>query len=104
MTEGITDDYMETVSRAYWAEQDEMKLGIHPSQVKERIEKNLLDSGIEDFEITFLDWRYQGTRVGVSINNSFYGIFDYEENVFQSTPSERLQETLKLNHYEESED
>ena len=38
---------------------------------------------------------FSGTRVGISVNNSFYGVFDYIENKFESTPESRLIETLE---------
>ena len=37
------NDCCKEISAAYWAEEEEMKLGIHPSQVKERIVKELYE-------------------------------------------------------------
>lgn len=73
--------YCREISRLYWIEEDEMKLGIHPSQVKERIEKelNLIDKAYE--KITFLDW-IENSQVKVSLDGVYFGIFDYAENHF----------------------
>ena len=91
------NDCCKEISAAYWAEEEEMKLGIHPSQVKERIVKELYELGTDytDNDITFLDWDISGSRVRVFIHDSFFGIFDYEENKFQSTPESRLEEVTK---------
>lgn len=71
------------LSAMYWAEEEEMKLGNHPSQVKERIESNLNTHRIEYDKITFLDWNIEGPRVIVSLDNSIYGVFNYEINQFE---------------------
>lgn len=92
----LDNDYIKEANAAYWEEENEMKLGIHPSQVKERIEKCLVSEIEEDFgKITFLDWNHENTSVGVYVNNNFFGIFDYDINEFRSTPDTRLCETLK---------
>ncbi len=74
---------IEAINNAYWAEEEEMKLGIHPSQVKERIEHCLEEMGQQYTEITYLNWNVNGSRVKVSLDNKFYGIFNYIENVFE---------------------
>ena len=89
------DEYCRAVSEAYWQEENEFKLGIHPTQVKERIEKCLYEMGYQYEDITFLDWNIEGPRVIVSTNGSFFGVFDYEKNEFESTPSSRLEEATK---------
>ena len=76
------DSYIKEINAAYWAEEDEMKAGIHPSQVKERIEKILYEIGHEYREITFLDWNIEGPNVKVFIDGSLFGVFNYEENKF----------------------
>lgn len=35
---------------------------------------------------------FSGARVGVFVDKEFYGVFDYIENVFESTPKSRLNE------------
>ena len=81
---GIDNDYINEVGRAYWTEDDEMKSGNHSAQVKERIEKCLSSEIGEDFgEITFLDWVFRGSRVGVYLNLEFYGVFNYDRNEFE---------------------
>lgn len=91
----IDDNYIKEVNANYWAEENEMKAGVHPSQIIERVEKELIKSGNKG-KITFMDYNgFSGTRVGVSVNNSFYGVFDYIENAFESTPESRLIETLE---------
>lgn len=80
----ITDEYIKEINAAYWAEEEEMKAGIHPSQVRERIEKALYDMGHQYEEISFLDWNVEGPRVKVSTNGKFFGIFNYETNKFET--------------------
>lgn len=89
------DSYCREISAAYWAEEAEFKAGIHPSQVRERIEAVLREDQIDDPNITFLDWTPNGPRVRVSIDGEYYGTFDYEENVFESTPGSRLEENTR---------
>ena len=91
----MNDDYIKEVNAAYWAEEEEMKAGVHPSQIIERAQKVLDEYGNKG-KITFMDYNgFSGTRVGVSVNNSFYGVFDHIENAFESTPESRLIETLE---------
>ena len=92
----LDDDYIEEVNANYWAEEAEMKEGVHPSQIIERVQNVLDESGIKK-KITFMDYAgFSGTRVGVSVDGNFYGVFDYIENVFESTPESRLTETLEV--------
>lgn len=89
----ITDDYIKEVSAAYWAEEDEMKMGIHPLQIKERVESNLKKNNVKfnNYEQRF---ELQGPRVEIILDGKFYGIFDYEINEFESTPDSRLTEFI----------
>lgn len=92
----IDDDYIKEVNANYWAEEEEMKASIHPSQIIERVQKVLDESGIKK-KITFMDYNgFSGARVGVSVDSSFYGVFDYIENVFENTPESRLVEVLEV--------
>ena len=82
----MNDDYIKEVNANYWAEKEEMKAGVHPSQIIERVQKVLNESGIKK-KITFMDYDgFSGARVGVSVDGNFYGVFDYIDNVFESTP------------------
>ena len=76
-------DYIKEISNAYWVEEEELKAGVHPTQVMERIENCLNELGVKYNEITYLDWNVEGTRVKVSLDNAVYGIFDYTENCFE---------------------
>ena len=78
----IDDEYCKEVSILCLIEEEETKIGIHPTQIKERIESWMYKNNIHG-DITFLDWDYNGHRVGVQINNRFFGIFDYDENIFE---------------------
>ena len=78
----MIDEYCRTVSEAFFEEQEEMKLGIHPLQVRERIEKFLKMKKFQYGEITFLDWSGKSNTVKVDIDNRPYGIFDYKVNNF----------------------
>ena len=92
----IDDNYIKEVNANYWAEENEMKAGVHPSQIIERVKKELIKSGNKG-EITFMDYNgFSGTRVGASVDNNFYGVFDYIENRFESTPESRVIGTLEL--------
>lgn len=96
-TEEQFEDYCRETSQAYWAEEEELKAGIHSTQVRERIEKALGKLGHTYEEVSFLDWNIDGPRVIVHTNGSYFGVFDYEDNEFESTPSSRLETTIRLN-------
>ena len=83
MFDYFNDDYYEETSRYYWEEIAEMKLGIHPSQVSERIKDYLHANNIKFNDITFLDWNVEGQRVKVSLDGEYYGIFNYDKNIFE---------------------
>ena len=86
----MDDDYIKEVNANYWVEEEEMKTGVHPSQIIERIQKVLDESGVKK-KITFMDYSgFSGTRVGVFVDKEFYGVFDYIENVFESTSESRV--------------
>lgn len=68
----------------FWAEEDEIKAGVHPYQVKERVEKYLHDRGMEEVNITFLMWNMkEPNTVRVWINDKEYGDFNYDKNEFE---------------------
>jgi hypothetical protein len=80
----FNDDYIKEVNAAYWAEEEEMKVGTHPTQVLERIQERLHFDDVQYNEITFLDWDgYEGMRVGVSLDGKLYKVFNYEKNCFE---------------------
>lgn len=85
----ISDDYIKAANAAYWAEEDEMKAGIHPNQIKEKIES------IAPIKVSAMDWNYDGTRVGIKVGDAFYGVFNYETCEFESTPETRINEATK---------
>ena len=89
----ISDDYIRELNVAYWTEEDEIKLGIHPTQIREKVELNLKNNNIKfnNYEQRF---SLQGPRVEVILDGNFYGIFDYESNEFESTPDSRLAEFI----------
>ena len=92
----INNSYIKEVNVNYLTEEEEMKADTHPSQIMKRIQKVLDKSGIKK-KITFMDYDgFSGERVGVSVDGSFYGVFDYNENVFESTPESRLMEVLEV--------
>lgn len=76
------NEYIEALNNAYWAEEAEMEVGVHPTQVQKRIEECLSEQGVVYDGITFLDWIAGETRVKVSLDNCFYGVFDYIQNCF----------------------
>lgn len=89
----ISDDYIREINAAYWIEEDEMKMGIHPLQIKERVESSLKKN-----DVTFNDYEQRfelsGPRVEIILDGKFYGIFDYEINEFESTPDSRFTEFI----------
>lgn len=89
----ISDDYIREINAAYWVEEDEMKMGIHPLQIKERVESSLKKNDVKfnDYEQRF---ELSGPRVEIILDGEFYGIFDYEINEFESTPDSRLAEFI----------
>lgn len=92
----INDDYIKEINANYWVEEEEMKTGVHPSQIIERVQKVLNEDGVKK-KITFMDYSgFSGTRVGVSVDGDFYGVFDYIENEFESTLESRLIENLEV--------
>lgn len=96
----LSDSYIKEVNANYWAEEEEMKAGVHPSQIIERVRKVLDESGIKE-KITFMDYDgFQGTRVGVSIGGKFYGVFNYIKNEFEGTEETRIVEYLGLSGME----
>lgn len=86
----IDDDYCREASAAYFAEEEEMKLGIHPSQIKERIEDWFEEKDVHYESIAMVD--FKGDRLvrvdlfcklkNGNYGFKFYGIFDYIKNDF----------------------
>lgn len=87
----ISDDYIRELNVAYWAEEDETKMGIHPLQIKERVLSVLKRDNVTFSEYIQNFWP-SGPRIEVILDGEFYGIFDYEINEFESTPDSRLAE------------
>lgn len=42
------DEYIKEVNAAYWAEEAEIKLGIHPSQIQGRSMKDWMNNEVEE--------------------------------------------------------
>ena len=89
----INDDDCREISEAYWIEEDEMKMGIHPLQIKERVLSVLKRNNITFSEYMQNFWP-SGPRVEIILDGNFYGIFDYESDEFESTPDSRLAEFI----------
>ena len=92
------ENYMREAAEAYFAEEAEMKAGIHPTQVKERMMKELNNLGydFDDTDIGYLNWEIDGPRVEVFTDEGDrFGIFNYEDKIFESTPESRLEEATK---------
>ena len=75
------DEYIKALNAAYWEEEMDMQLGIHPSQVKERIETWLYEHNICG-EISYLDWINRDCTVKVYLDESYFGKYNYMENEF----------------------
>lgn len=91
----INDDYCREISEAYWIEEDEMKMGIHPLQIKERVLSVLKRNNITFSEYMQNFWP-SGPRVEIILDGKFYGIFDYDSNEFESTPDTRLSDFINM--------
>ena len=86
----IDDEYCREVSNVYFEEEEEMRLGIHPSQILDSVNEELCKRNIKG-EVTFMNYsNYKGHRVGVSLNGEFFGVYNYDEDVFESMPSEYM--------------
>lgn len=87
----ITDDYIKEVNAAYWAEEDEMRMGIHPTQIRAKIEAYLIQNKIvkdtDSMRDIFLNW-VGNNRVEVSIDGDLIGTFDYKENTMEEYKNE----------------
>lgn len=75
------DEYLRDASQYYWVEEDEMKLGIHPSQILKRVQNSLNKLNIAYKEITYMDYR-QSTLVDIYLDNKLYKTYDYTKNTF----------------------
>ena len=84
MFDNYSDEYINEESATHWVEEDEMKLGIHPSQIKESIESWLDSNDVKYEKITFLDWSCGEQKVGVYVDGEFFGVFNYQCNVFET--------------------
>lgn len=78
----FTDEDIKELNAMYWAEEDELKLGIHPSQVMERIKRELSDIDKGYHEISYLNWVDNG-KVEVSLDGVLFATFDYIKNCFE---------------------
>jgi hypothetical protein len=75
------DEYIREINSAYWAEEEEFKAGIHPTQIIERLEKVLNSIKVIYNKISFLNY-IDGGKVKVSLDGKYYGTFDYLSNCF----------------------
>ena len=86
MFNNYSNEYINEESATRWVEEDEMKLGIRPSKIKESIEFWLNTNEARYGNITFLDWSYDEQKVGVYVDGEFFGVFNYHCNVFETVP------------------
>lgn len=86
MFDNYSNEYINEESATHWVEEDEMKLGIHPSQIKESIESWLDSNDVKYENITFLDWSYSEQKVGVYVDGKLFGIFSYRRKDIELVP------------------
>ena len=86
MFDNYSNEYINEESATRWVEEDEMELGIRPSQIKESIESWLDSNDVKYEKITFLDWSCGEQKVGVYVDGEFFGVFNYQCNVFETVP------------------
>ena len=85
----IDDDYCKEAADAYFAEEEEMKLGIHPTQIKDRIKDWFYKNDDGNVDITRLDeWTDSTVKVYIRrtgmLDGKIFGIFNYINNEFDS--------------------
>lgn len=85
----IDEDYCRESAAAYFAEEEEMKLGIHPTQVEDRIKDWFHKNDDGNVDITRLDeWTDSTVKVYIRrtgmVDGKFFGIFNYINNEFDS--------------------
>lgn len=85
----IDDNYCKEASAAYFAEEEEMKLGIHPTQIKDRIKDWFYKNDDGNVDITRLDeWTDSTVKVYIRrtgmLDGKIFGIFNYINNEFDS--------------------
>lgn len=85
----IDDDYCKEAAAAYFAEEEEMKLGIHPTQIKDRIKDWFYKNDDGNVDITRLDeWTDSTVKVYIRrtgmLDGKIFGIFNYINNEFDS--------------------
>lgn len=85
----IDDNYCKEASAAYFAEEEEMKLGIHPTQIKDRIKDWFYKNDDGNVDITRLDeWTDSTVKVYIRrtgmLDGKLFGIFNYINNEFDS--------------------
>ena len=85
----IDDNYCKEAADAYFAEEEEMKLGIHPTQIKDRIKDWFCKNDDGNVDITRLDeWTDSTVKVYIRrtgmLDGKIFGIFNYINNEFDS--------------------
>lgn len=85
----IDDDYCRESAAVYFAEEEEMKLGIHPTKIKDRIKDWFHKNDDGNVDITRLDeWTDSTVKVYIRrtgmVDGKFFGIFNYINNEFDS--------------------
>ena len=85
----IDEDHSSEASGAYFAEEEEMKLGIHPTQIKDRIKDWFYKNDDGNVDITRLDeWTDSTVKVYIRrtgmLDGKLFGIFNYINNEFDS--------------------
>lgn len=83
MSDEEFSDFVKEINAAYWAEEDEMKAGVHPNQVKERAEIVLKELGHKFNTITRMNWDISGPRVKIDVDGKYFGIYNYSSNEFE---------------------
>lgn len=85
----IDEEYSREAAAAYFAEEEEMKLGIHPTQIKDRIKDWFYKNDDGNVDITRLhEWTDSTVKVYIRrtgmLDGKIFGIFNYINNEFDS--------------------
>lgn len=93
----MSDEHANELIAAYWAEEEEMKAGVHPSQIIPKIEELLRLMSMDPALVTMYDWNTSGHTVIVSYENKKFGIFNYDKDCFEyyfddsaTTPGQKI--------------
>lgn len=79
--------------------EDKTNIRIYKNQIIEKVKKAINDLEITG-EISLMNNDFFGNRVGVLVDDKFFGIFDYKKNIFDYFKGEEINFKIKINERE----